>query len=66
MPYNTLLIGIVWLVMVIWVIVDAQKRQVSTIFWPLATLITGPLGLLAYGIVRELVSSKLASEHKGG
>ena len=62
MPYNTLLIGIVWLAMVIWVAVDSQKHRVSTIFWPLATLITGPLGLLTYGIVRELVSSKVSSK----
>ena len=49
---------LVWLACIIWVAIDAGQRRVSPIFWPLATVISGPLGLLAYGIVRELVSKK--------
>jgi hypothetical protein len=49
---------LIWLACIIWVAIDAGQRRVSPIFWPLATVISGPLGLLAYGIVRELVSKK--------
>lgn len=47
--------GIVWLACIIWVAIDAGKRGISPVFWALVTLISGPLGLVAYGIVRELV-----------
>lgn len=50
--------GIVWLACIIWVAADARKRGISPIFWPLATLVSGPLGLVAYGIVRELAKQK--------
>ena len=49
---------IVWIVSVIWVSLDAGKRQISPVFWTLATLISGPIGLVGYGIVRELKVSK--------
>ena len=50
--------GIAWLACIIWVAIDAGKHSISPVFWPLATLISGLLGLVAYGIVRELVSKK--------
>jgi membrane protein required for beta-lactamase induction len=50
--------GIIWLACVIVVIVDANRRHMSPIFWPLVTLFSGPLGLVAYGIVRELSGKK--------
>ena len=49
---------IVWLASIIWVSMDAGKRQISPLFWTLATLISGPIGLVGYGIVRELKVSK--------
>ena len=52
---------LIWLACIIWVAIDAGQRRVSPIFWPLATVISGPLGLLAYGIVRELVNKKESS-----
>ncbi len=52
---------IIWLACIIWVAVDASRREISPVFWPLATIVSGPLGLLAYGIVRELVSKKVSS-----
>jgi len=53
--------GIAWLACIIWVVIDAGKRGISPVFWPLATLISGPLGLVAYGIVREIISKKVIS-----
>ena len=52
---------LIWLACIIWVAIDAGQRRISPIFWPLATVISGPLGLLAYGVVRELVSKKESS-----
>jgi hypothetical protein len=52
---------LVWLACIIWVAMDAGQRRISPIFWPLATVVSGPLGLLAYGVVRELVSKKESS-----
>ena len=49
---------IIWVASVIWVSLDAGKRQISPVFWTLATLISGPIGLVGYGIVRELKVSK--------
>ena len=50
----TLLTIVAWVVCVVWVACDAQRRAISHIFWPLATLLSGPLGLVAYGVVRDL------------
>ena len=52
---------LIWLACIIWVAMDAGQRRISPIFWPLATVVSGPLGLLAYGVVRELVSKKESS-----
>ena len=49
---------IVWIASIIWVSLDAGKRQISPVFWTLATLISGPIGLVGYGIVRELKVSR--------
>ena len=54
----TIVVVIVWIGAIIWVSLDAGKRQISPVFWTLATLISGPLGLVGYGIVRELKVSK--------
>ncbi|OGO22581.1 MAG: hypothetical protein A2Z28_04185 [Chloroflexi bacterium RBG_16_51_9] len=54
----TVVVVIVWLASIIWVSLDAGKRQISPVFWTLATLISGPIGLVGYGIVRELKVSK--------
>ena len=43
---------------VVWVAVDAQRRAISPLFWPLATLLSGPLGLVAYGVVRDLTAER--------
>jgi len=45
---------VLWLAVIIWVALDASKRNISPIFWTLVTVISGPLGLIGYGIVREL------------
>ena len=54
----TLLTIVAWVVCVVWVVVDAQRRAISPIFWPLATLLSGPLGLVAYGVVRDLAAGR--------
>ena len=54
----TIVVVIVWIASIIWVWLDAGKRQISPLFWTLATLISGPIGLVGYGIVRELKVSK--------
>ena len=54
----TVVVVLVWLASIIWVSLDAGKRQISPLFWTLATLISGPIGLVGYGIVRELKVSK--------
>ena len=54
----TLLTIVTWVVCVVWVAVDAQRRANSPIFWPLATLLSGPLGLVAYGVVRDLAAER--------
>ncbi len=51
---NAMMFGIVWLACIVWVAVDARRRGISPVFWPLVTVVSGPLGLVAYGIVREL------------
>jgi len=50
--------GIAWLACIVWVAIDAGKRGISPVFWPLVTMLSGPLGLVAYGIVRELSIQK--------
>jgi len=54
----TIVVIVVWLALIIWVSLDAGKRQISPVFWTVATLISGPIGLVGYGIVRELKVSK--------
>ena len=54
-----LVFPIVWLLCLIaflWVFFDAQKKQGTNIgcIWALVVLILGPIGLLAYLIVRNL------------
>lgn len=53
-----LVVIVVWLVEIIWVSMDAGKRQISPVFWTLATVVSGPIGLVGYGIVRELKVGK--------
>jgi len=48
----------IWVACIGWVLLDAQRRTISPIFWPLATLVSGPLGLVAYGVVRELLEKR--------
>jgi hypothetical protein len=54
------LFPIAWVTCIIWVAIDARKHCISPVFWPLVTLFSGPLGLVAYGIVRELSKQKSA------
>ena len=42
--------------------IDSVLRRVSPVFWRLAALVGGPFALLAYGIVRELISKKRLAE----
>ena len=44
---------LVWLICIIWVAIDSGQRRISPVFWSLATVLSGPLGLVAYGIVRN-------------
>ena len=48
----------VWVAFIAWVAMDAQGRAISPVFWPLATLLSGPLGLVAYGVVRDLAAGR--------
>jgi len=48
----------IWVACIGWVTLDAQRRAISPIFWPLVTLLSGPFGLVAYGVVRELVEKR--------
>ena len=54
----TIVVVIVWIAAIIWVSLDAGKRQISPVFWTIATLVGGPIDLVGYGIVRELKVSK--------
>ena len=56
-----ILVIVVWLGCFLLVAVDSAMRGVSSVFWRLAALVGGPFALLAYGIVRELVSRKKMS-----
>ena len=53
-----ILIIFVWLGCFLVVAVDSVLRRISPVFWRLAALVGGPFVLLAYGIVRELVSKR--------
>jgi len=55
----------IWLGCFALVAVDSVLRRVSPVFWRLAALVGGPFALLAYGIVRELVSKRPLAESKG-
>ena len=52
---------LVWLICIIWVAIDSGQKRISPVFWSLATVLSGPLGLVAYGIVRELTAKKNTS-----
>jgi len=54
----TILTIAIWVACTAWVTLDGQRRAISPVFWPLATLLSGPLGLVAYGVVRELVEKR--------
>ena len=49
---------LVWLICIIWVAIDAGQKRISPVFWSLATVLRGPLGLVAYGVVRELTAKR--------
>lgn len=53
-----ILVIAVWLGCFVVVAIDSAFRGVSPVFWRLAALVGGPFGLLAYGIVRELVGKR--------
>lgn len=55
----------IWLGCFALVAVDSVLCRVSPVFWRLAALVGGPFALLAYGIVRELVSKRPLAESKG-
>ena len=54
----TVLVIAVWVACIAWVTLDAQRRVIRPVFWPLVTLLSGPLGLVSYGVVRELVEKR--------
>jgi len=51
----------IWLGCFLLVAVDSAIHRISSVFWRLAALVGGPFALLAYGIVREMVSRKKIS-----
>lgn len=65
MEISDILVIFFWLAIGVWlscflvVAVDSVMRGISPVFWRLAALVGGPFGLLAYGIVRELVGKKI-------
>ncbi len=48
-------LGLLWLLPVIWVSLDSSHRNISPVFWTVVTLLSGVLGLIGYGVVRELL-----------
>ena len=44
---------VVWVGCFLVVAVDSAYRQISPVFWRLATLFGGPFALLAYALTRE-------------
>ena len=55
-----IILFISWLGSFILVAVDSAMRGISPVFWRLAGLVSGPLGLVAYGVVRELAAKQRA------
>lgn len=53
-----ILVIALWLGCFVVVAIDSAFRGVGPVFWRLAALVSGPFGLLAYGIVRELVGKR--------
>ena len=49
---------IIWVGSFLVVAVDSAMRGISPVFWRLAALVGGPFVLLAYGLVRELISER--------
>ena len=60
-----ILVIFIWLACFLVVAIDSAFRGISPVFWRLAALVGGPFALLAYGIVRELVSKRPLAESKG-
>ncbi len=60
-----ILVIFIWLACFLVVAIDSAFRGISPVFWRLAALVGGPFTLLAYGIVRELVSKRPLAESKG-
>lgn len=58
----SILVISIWLGCFLLVAVDSVLHRVSPVFWRLAALVGGPFALLAYGIVRELISKKRLTE----
>lgn len=58
MDVGILLAVCIWLGSFLVVAVDSAFRGISPVFWRLAALVGGPFVLLAYGLVRELVSKR--------
>ena len=52
----SILVISIWLGCFLLVAVDSVLHRVNPVFWRLAALVGGPFALLAYGIVRELIS----------
>ena len=49
---------IVWLGCFMVVSIDSALLGISSVFWRLASLVGGPFALIAYGIVREVITKK--------
>ena len=52
---------IIWVGCFLVVAIDSAFRGISPWFWRLAALFGGPFALLAYGLVRELVTKRRAA-----
>ncbi len=46
---------LIWLAPILWVAIDSSNRKLSPVFWTIVVLLSGVLGLIGYGIVRELI-----------
>lgn len=44
---------LLWLMLCVWVYRDAQERGMDAAIWLLIVLLTGPVGLIVYLIVRK-------------
>jgi len=49
----TRIVEIVWFGCFVLVTVDSGWRKINPVFWCLASLVSGPFALLAYGIIRD-------------